>query len=410
MSLISSFQNSIIKKGLTIAVSLSVIGTSLSYAEAYVKPDDVENTYDLTHYSKAFLLSDVDGNYSVFSYNATQSLGIASLTKLMTLSIVLDEIENGNLSLDHMVTISAHALSQDGNGLKLHLGEQISVDDLIHGMLICSSNDAAVALAEEVAGSESAFVAKMNQKANELGLKSVSFVNASGLTDYDEAQKPLPKQNKMNSKDLLTLSQMLIKDYPELLEITDQENWTMASKQIDKKNTNALLETIPEVNGFKTGFTYYAGYCQVTTAKLNFGKANTGVIDQLTHQSNSVSAEKEIISIVLGASSKYRKNNISSTLIQYAINNCELYALTDENMPIYVDQVNLPLNYGIFPSKTISIAYPNSSNIKYAIVYNPHLELNAQNISQQSAGKIIFYDDAHYILSVDLILKELSHY
>lgn len=411
MTLIKSRHCSVIKKGLSLLIILSTFLTgTLTFADTYVKPEDLGSTYDLTHYSKAFVLTDVENNYNLFAYNISQTHGIASLTKLMTLSIVLDEIDAGHLHMDDMVMISPHALSQDGNGLKLHVGDSVSVDDLIHGMLICSSNDAAVALAEHISGSEPAFVERMNQKAKDLNLNSVSFINASGLTAYDEDDNPLPDQNKMSIKDLLLLSQRLLETHPELLEITDTESWTLDSKQVVKKNTNALLETIPEVNGFKTGFTYYAGYCQITTASIDFGKANTDVIDDLTHQFNAVSPQKDMIAIVLGASSKYRKNNISSTLIQYVKNECSLYGLTNENTPIYSNTIALPLNYGLFPSETVSIAYPSSSNIQYSIVYIPYWARSPQFTSRLPVGKIVFYDDHQYLLSVDLIIKELSHY
>lgn len=411
MTLIKSRHCSVIKKGLSLFIILSTILTSaLSFADSYVKPNDVGNTYDLTHYSKAFVLTDVDNNYNLFAYNISQKHGIASLTKLMTLSIVFDELDAGHLNLNDMVIISPHALSQDGNGLKLHVGDSVSVDDLIHGMLICSSNDAAVALAEHISGSEPAFVERMNQKAQDLNMKSVSFINASGLTAYDADDTPLPDQNEMNIEDLLSLSQLLLETHPELLEITDAESWMIESKQLVKKNTNTLLETIPEVNGFKTGFTYYAGYCQITTASIDFGKANTDVINDLTHQFNSVSPQKDMIAIVLGASSKYRRNNISSTLIQYVKNNCALYGLTDENTPIYTNAITLPLNYGLFPSETVSIAYPSSSNIQYSIVYNPYWARSPQFTSLLPVGKIVFYENDQYLLSVDLIIKELSHY
>ncbi|MBF4691651.1 D-alanyl-D-alanine carboxypeptidase family protein [Fusibacter ferrireducens] len=405
------FGKKILKHCITLATSVCIFTTNMPvYGTEIINPTDFQNGNDLTHFSQAYMLSDLDGHYNVFSYNVSKPLGIASLTKLMTLSIVLDEINQGHMTLNEMVTISEHALSQDGNGLKLHVGEQMSVDDLLHGMLICSSNDAAVALAERVAGSESAFVKLMNQKSASLGLNSVSFVNASGLTQYDASKNTLPDQNMMNSIELLKLTQYLLTHYPELTEITNLESWTLNSKQIVKHNTNALLETIPEVDGFKTGFTNFAGYCQVTTAHLDFGSVDTKIIDDLTHQFNSFPSEKEIVAIVLGASSKYRKNDITSTLINYAKNQCQLYLLCKDTVPMYVKDFDLPPDCGIFPTDTISLTYPKSGHIEYTIMLDPFWKKSPKFIPSMPVGKIIFYDKDQYLLSVDLILKELSQY
>ncbi|GAU78723.1 D-alanyl-D-alanine carboxypeptidase family protein [Fusibacter sp. 3D3] len=405
------FKKTMIQKYAPLLIAFSLLSSPmLAFGSEIIKPKDVGNLYDLTHFSEAFMLSDLDGYYDIFAYNASKPLGIASLTKLMTLSIILDEIEKGHLALTDLVTISNHALSQDGNGLKLYAGEQVSVDDLLHGMLICSSNDAAVALAEHIAGSESSFVTLMNQKSKSLGFNSVSFVNASGLTQYDSSKNALLKQNMMNSADLLKLTQYLLDKYPEITDITNLESWTLNSKQIIKKNTNSLLETIPEVNGFKTGFTNYAGYCQVTTATLDFGKADTTIIDDITHQFNTFSSKKKVVSIVLGASSKYRKNNISTTLIQYAKEQCLLYALCKEDVPIFTTDIELPENYGIFPSDSISIPYPKSGNIEYTIILNPLWKISPDLTTLLPVGKIVFFDDTEYLLGVDLIIKELSPY
>ncbi len=404
------FKQKIIKKLMLLTLTLCLLTASIpAYGDAVKKPEDVENIHELTQYSRSFILSDVDGYYNIFEYNASKPLGIASLTKLTTLSIILEELEKGNLNLTDTVTISEHALSQDGNGLKLHVGEQMSVDDLLHGMLICSSNDAAVALAEHIAGSESEFVKLMNQKAKSLDLSSVSFVNASGLTRYDSAHNTLPDQNMMSSTDLQKLTRYLLNKYPTLTEITNLENWTLSSKQIIKHNTNALLKTIPEVNGFKTGFTNFAGYCQVTTANIDFEKVNTDVIDEITHEFNDFSSEKEVVSIVLGAPSKYRKNIIATTLINYAKDQCQLYVLSKENVPVYTEAVPVPDNYGIFPSDTIAIPYPKSGNIQYTIILNPLWKMSPQFMPLLPVGKIVFYDNDQYILDVDLIIKELPH-
>lgn len=411
MTLKILFRKKRLKKYIPFVITTCILTATIpTYGAVITKPEDVKNIYDLTHFSEAFMLSDLDGHYNIFAYNASKPLGIASLTKLMTLSIILDEIEKGNLALTDVVTISDHALSQDGNGLKLHVGEQLSVDDLLHGMLICSSNDAAVALAEHIAGSESAFVQLMNQKSQSLGFDSVSFVNASGLTQYDSSKNTLPDQNMMSSTDLLKLTQYLLIHYPELTEITNLESWTLSSKQIIKHNTNALLETIPEVNGFKTGFTNFAGYCQVTTAHLDFGTVDTDVIDEITHQFNTFSSEKEVVSIVLGASSKYRKNNIATTLINYAKEQCQLYVLSKDNVPIYTKDINIPSNYGIFPRDTISMPYPKSGTIEYTIILDPLWKMNPQYTPLLPVGKIVFYDKDQYLLSVDLIIKELPQY
>ncbi len=397
-----------IKIGIIGFFVLSLSSLTLSFSDTLIIPEDIGNLDDLKAYSKAFLLSDLTEDNSLISYNEDTKLGIASLSKLMTLNLLLEDLESGKANLTDYVTISSHALSQDGNGLKLKLGDQVSVDDLMHGMLICSSNDAAVALAEYMSGSESAFVERMNQSAKDLGLSSASFVNASGLTDYSEAKETRPNQNVMNVSDLYKLTRHLIETYPSIRDITSLQCWNFEAKQIEKNNTNLLLETIPEVNGFKTGFTNFAGYCQVTTATFDYAHVDTDIVDGMTRTFNNPSSKADIAAVVLGATSKYQKNQITTTLINYLKQNCTLFALTTDSMPIYDKTVELPEGYAIFASKDQNILYGKDKTIDYSVVYDPYWKRSPAFLDNLPIGKIIFYDGNHYLISVDLVLRQIQ--
>ncbi|HIF17722.1 MAG TPA: D-alanyl-D-alanine carboxypeptidase [Cycloclasticus sp.] len=212
-------------------------------------------------------------------------LAPASMTKIMTALIVFREIRHGNLNVNDQVRISEKAWRTPGSRMFIEVNKFVSIDDLIHGMLVQSGNDATVALAEHIAGDETTFAQLMNQVAKELGMINSHFINSSGLPDDD---------HYTTAKDLAILTRALISESPELYKINAIKKFTFNG--ITQQNRNKLLWRDSSVDGVKTGHTEDAGYCLVSSA---------------------VRDNMRLISVVMGTDSVHARNDINQALLNY---------------------------------------------------------------------------------------------
>ncbi len=283
--------------------------------------------------ASSYLLMDFDSNKVLAEKNADKRLPPASLTKLMTVYVVFRELANGHLSLDEKVTISKKAWRTPGSRMFVEVNKQVSIEDLLKGVIIQSGNDASVALAEHVAGNEATFVVLMNQHAERLGMTNSHFVNSTGL----------PAENHYTTaRDLAILAQAIIKEFPEYYKWDSQKEFTY--NNITQHNRNKLLWRDKSVDGLKTGHTEEAGYCLVASAKRN---------------------GMRLISVVMGTASENARANESQALLNYGFRFFETHKLYEANKPI-VDtrvwkgdrkQLSLGLNEDLFV--TIPRRYAN---------------------------------------------------
>ena len=231
----------------------------------------------------------------------------ASITKIMTLILIFDALEKGNLKLDDIVTTSAYAKSMGGSQVFLEEGETQTVETLIKCIVIASGNDASVAMAEHICGSEQEFVRHMNERATELGMKNTHFVDCCGLTDSDE--------HYTTARDIAIMSRELITKYPKILEYSSiwMENITHVTKQGTKEfgltNTNKLLRSYDGCVGLKTGSTSLAKYCLSAVAKRN----------KIT-----------LIAVVMAAPDYKVRFKDAASMLNYGFSRCSLYI--DEKM------------------------------------------------------------------------------
>jgi len=240
-----------------------------------------------------------------YQYQSDIAYPIASTSKLMTCLLTMDAISTGQLSLGGSVTISeaVQALSESDDGvIPLEAGEQITVQELLLGALLPSSNECALCLAEAIAGSEEAFVQLMNEKALELGLSQAAFFNSNGLPSYTQDPVPAKRQNRMSAKDMFRLVSYLLKVYPQITDITSLESATLQSLDLEVRNTNPLLHNLPEVTGLKTGTTNKSGACLVTSLSVDGG--------DLQH---------DLVVIVLGTEDSIERGRVSELLAKYAL-------------------------------------------------------------------------------------------
>ena len=220
----------------------------------------------------------------------------ASVTKVMTLLLVMEAIDDGKISIDDILSASEHACSMGGSQIYLEVGEKMSVEDLLKSVVIASANDAAVVLAEAVAGSEEAFVAMMNAKAQELGMENTFFENTNGLDDTTE-------NHVTSAKDIAIMSRELIK-YPKITEYSGIWMDTIRNGEFGLTNTNRLIRYYNGATGLKTGSTAKAGFCISATAQR----------DGMT-----------LIAVIMGAPSRDERNSDATALLNYGFANYTLF-------------------------------------------------------------------------------------
>ena len=251
------------------------------------------------------LVGDATTGEIYYQYQADTSYPIASTSKLMTCLLTLEAISAKQLALEEQLTVSdaVAALSASGDGvISLETGQQLTVQELLVGALLPSSNECALCLAEAIAGSEEAFVRMMNQKASELGLSQAVFFNCNGLPSYTEDAIPSKRQNRMSAEDMFRLVSYLLKVYPQITDITSQKTATLPSLDLEVRNTNPLLHNLPEATGLKTGTTNKSGACLVTSLTADDGT--------MTH---------DLVVIVFGTEDSIERGRVSALLAEYAM-------------------------------------------------------------------------------------------
>ena len=252
--------------------------------------------------AKAWLLLDNGSGQVLTAQDPDTRVEPASLTKLMTAYVVFGAIKQGIIKRDQNVLVSEEAWRTGGSKMFIKVGTQVLVDDLLHGMITQSGNDACIALAEAVAGTEAKFVEMMNSEAQRLGLKGTHFTNATGLTEA---------QHYATVRDIATLSSALIRDYPEFYPLYSQQEFRY--NNITQPNRNRLLWLDPTVDGMKTGHTEAAGYCLV---------------------SSSLRGPRRLISVVVGTASDNARAQESLKLLNYGFQNFDAVRLYAANQSL----------------------------------------------------------------------------
>lgn len=235
---------------------------------------------------KAYLLQDFNSGSIVTSYNKDERIEPASLTKIMTAYLTFDAIQHGHLKLDQSLPVSEKAWKIEGSKMFIEPNKPVTVDELLHGMIIQSGNDASITLAEGVAGAEEQFADMMNKQAAKLGMKNTHYMNATGLPD---------KNHYTTANDLAILASALIRDFPqEYRRLYSVKEYTY--NKITQPNRNRLLWQDATVDGMKTGHTDTAGYCLIASSK----------------RGNS-----RLVSVILGAASEAMRASESQKLLNY---------------------------------------------------------------------------------------------
>jgi serine-type D-Ala-D-Ala carboxypeptidase (penicillin-binding protein 5/6) len=252
--------------------------------------------------ARGYYLLDYASGQVLAETNSNQRLEPASLTKLMAAYGVFQALKDGGIKLDDEVAVSAHARDQNGSRMFIEVGTRVSVENLIQGMIVQSGNDATVALAEHVAGSEPVFVDLMNQYAQRIGMKNTHFENSPGM--------PSPT-HYTTAHDIALLARALIREFPTYYKWYSQREFTW--NRITQPNRNGLLERDPTVDGLKTGHTESAGYCLVSSAKRD---------------------GMRLVSVVMGSPNVRAREDASAALLNYGFRFYETRRLYAANQPL----------------------------------------------------------------------------
>ncbi len=249
---------------------------------------------------KGAVLMDIATGTVLYEKSPHERLSPASVTKVMTLLLIMEAIDSGKIGWDDTVTASESAAAKGGSQIYLKVGETMTVRDLVKSIAVSSANDAACAMAEHIAGSESAFVSLMNRRAKELGMNDTNFVNCTGLDDAEEA-----KEHLTSAYDIAVMSRELLKNHPDIMKFTTIWMNSVRNGEFGLSNTNKMVRFYDGCTGLKTGYTSGAGFCL------------------------SASAEREglgLIAVVLGCETSQERFSACKSMLDYGFANFALVA------------------------------------------------------------------------------------
>lgn len=257
--------------------------------------------------AKSALLMDAATGTVLFEKNAHEALAPASVTKIMTMLLIMEAIDSGSIGYDDMVTASESAAAKGGSQVYLKAGEQMAVSEMLKSIAVSSANDCACAMAEHLSGSEGAFVDRMNERARELGMEDTHFVNCTGLDDSPEAAR-----HRTSAYDIALMSRELLTRHPDIKKYTTIWMDTIRNGAFGLSNTNKLIRFYPGATGLKTGFTSGAGYCLSATAQRD---------------------GMELIAVTMGCESAKIRNAACKQLLDYGFANFALVSPDLEDVP-----------------------------------------------------------------------------
>ena len=293
----------------------------------------------------SYILIDYDSGMVIAAKNPDLILPPASITKIMTSYLAFTELQNKTLDLKDEVLVSKNAWKTGGSKMFIEVGKKVRIDELLHGIITSSGNDASVAMAEHISGNEETFAIYMNQMAESLGMTNTNYANSTGLPDEDLYT---------TATDIALLSRALIKDFPREYKLYSQKEYVF--NKIKQYSRNKLLYLDDSVDGIKTGFTQKAGYCLATSAKRG---------------------SRRLISVVLGAKSPDQRTKVSKALLEYGFRFYETHKIFLSNEELIQarvfngDKNNISL--GVIEDTYISVPRRQIKNIKKKFVIDRNL-------------------------------------
>ncbi len=327
--------------------------------------------------AKSALLMEASTGRILFEQNIHEAMPPASVTKIMTMLLIMEAIENGQITFDTVVTASENAKRMGGSTIYLDTGEQMTVYDLMKGIAVASGNDACVAMAEHLAGSEAEFVRRMNERAASLGMQNTHFVNCNGL-DADG--------HVTSAYDIALMSRELLK-HERIFEFTTIWVDSLRGGEFGLANTNKLIRFYDGANGLKTGSTNGALYCLSATAKRD---------------------DMQLIAVIMGAPSTKERFDSARALLDFGFATYAIARTTDTETPVYITKVekgvrsDVPLRCGAAFSVLLEKAKQNLVETRIEAAEF----LSAPVMEGDAAGKVVFYVGEEILGEVPLVAAE----
>lgn len=372
---------------LVILLSYSEKNTLMAYSsEEKIEDIAIETSgVGVEFQSKSCVLMEATTGTVLYDKTMNEKVSPASITKIMTLLLIFESIENGEVALGDQVVTSAYAKSMGGSQVFLEEGEKQTIETLIKCIVVASGNDACVAMAEHIGGSEDAFVERMNEKARELGMKNTNFEDCCGLSDSDN--------HYTSAYDVAIMARELIVNYPEIYNYSKiwMENIThitdKGESEFGLSNTNKLLKQYQYTTGLKTGSTSKAKYCVAATAK----KDNV-----------------DLIAVIMGAPDFKVRFKEAQALLEYGFDTCKLYSDNNIELKKYMkvnggesEQVKIMaekvFNY-------VSTKEEDFASIKKDIIYNKKMVAPIKR--GDTVGKIVYYIGENEVGHVNIVACE----
>lgn len=355
-------------KKLSLALIIAIIFTAIP-----VFSIDVNAVTEETITAPSAVLMETSSGKILFEKNPHEQRPCASITKVMTMLLVCEAIDNGKLSLDDTITASAHAASMGGSDIWLEEGETMSADDMIKATVVASANDAAVALAEHLCGSEEVFVEKMNEKASQLGMKDTVFKNCNGLDEDGHIT---------SAYDVAVMSRELMK-HEMIFDYTSIWLDNLRDGKTQIVNTNKLLKTYNGITGLKTGTTNDAGCCMSASATRG---------------------DMSLVAVVLGCNSGKERFSDAAALLDYGFANFSVTQLkAPEDLPKTIKVENgMQGNIGIGCDVTASIVLDKNSSSKIVSKIDLPESIEAPVVSGQKLGTVTYSLDGNAVKSFEI--------
>ena len=379
MSLISTLSFRAARLG-----SIAFLGACMSLSSlAYAQASPLTTVAQLSSIpvpdlaAKAWLTLDANSGQIIAANNINERVEPASLTKIMTAYVVFNAIAQGRLSLEQTVPISEKAWKTEGSRMFVKVNSQVSVSELLQGMIVQSGNDATIALAEAVAGSEEAFVALMNREAQRQGLKGTYFTNSPGLPHAD---------HMTTVYDLGLLARNLVKDFPQYLRYYSQKEYTY--NEIKQRNRNRLLWVDETVDGLKTGHTSGAGFNLIASA---------------------VDGQRRLIAVVMGADSPKGREQQAAKLLHWGQQNFDTVQVLQKGQKVGTERIwygdKEQIKLGTDQDFWLALPKAEVSRIKAKYVLDKK-DLEAPIAANQRVGEISLYDGDKVVGHYPLVTLE----
>ena len=356
-----------VKKNISILLAVMILLLSLPMNVGAVSDSDIT--------APSAILVDGENFNVLFEKNSHQQRSVASITKVMTVLLIMEDIEKGKISLTDTVTASAHAASMGGSDIWLEEGEQMSLDDMLKATLVASANDAAVALAEYTEGSEEAFVKRMNSRAKELGMKDTVFKNCNGLDEEGHIS---------SAYDVALMSAELIK-HTKVFDYTSIWLDFLRDGKTQIVNTNKLLKSYNGITGLKTGTTDDAGSCISATAKR----------DGLS-----------LIAVVLGSDSGTDRFKDASILLDYGFNNYSVIIPKEKKLPKVKVNKGMESEVEVYSNPPKSVLVSKGSDSEIIVKVDLPKKIDAPVEKDKKIGEITYSVNNKVVQKTDIRCKK----